>query len=344
MSPTAMLARFSIDADAIVALEGQTPRHATHTHTRVLRTIADFGVIQWMGPNDEAAMWSAIDELSPDQRTLWTKRLHDLYDRNRMHWGDREETTHQVLSMETIAGDFARAVELAIVSDEIATIRGIPLAKGFKGRPDEPEFALPDSVDVCTTVRRMQDLRTRGNFAAGKKRDDVWEQLFALPATLSNDVTVLDRYFLKEVLRANPAKERDHAQWLLRRLARSVQPNSSLRLLCELPGDISEAAARDRLLRRLAPSVDHGNFNSVEAVLAPWPSASAKRPHNRHIRFSCGIAVSTDEGFDRLDQATLQYLEGFTWRVATDRDRIASWSKRERSIVTSLDRLEVRVL
>lgn len=344
MSPTAMLARISIDADAILAIGGQAPRLTMHTHTRILRAITDFGVIRWMGANDDAAMWSAVDQLSADQRTLWTKRLHDLYDSNRMLWGDRDETTHEIFAMETIPSDAARMVDLVVLSEEIALLRGVPATKGFKGRPNEPEFSLVDSVDVCTTIRRMQDLRTRGNFAAGKKRDDVWDQLFALPASLSSDVTVLDRYFLSDVLRANPPKVRDHAQWLLRKLAQSVQPNSTFRILCELPGGLSATDATERLRQRLAHSVDRGNFKSVEAVLAPWPTASASRPHNRHIRFSCGVAVATDEGFDRLDQSTLQYLEGFTWRVATDRDRIASWSKRERSVVTSLNRIQVPII
>ena len=93
--------------------------------------------------------------------------------------------------------------------------------------------------------------------------------------------------------------------------------------------------------KRVAPLIGNGQLRQIEIVLAHWPKRQDNGPHNRHLRFSCGVAVSSDEGFDRLDSRQIQGIDGFSWRGITAASLLGDLAKRENVIATQQPRVVI---
>jgi hypothetical protein len=83
-----LLARVAIDHEALLDFK-DVSRTSINTHRTVTRLLADFAVIELRGPNDQRAVYGAVDQLSTDMKTLWSKLFGGLDTFNRLRLGDR---------------------------------------------------------------------------------------------------------------------------------------------------------------------------------------------------------------------------------------------------------------
>lgn len=353
-----MVARVGIDADSL--LDHRGPDRPSQNNLKGLAVVLDeLGVVQMNGSPDANDLVDAIGQLSPDMQTLWTKTLTGLHTNNRVLDGDRQETMRDICKTTPIPQDIRDSVDLIVLGESARKRQDVPEIAGFgytksskcwctacSTRRGEPELSVSESVAYCDTVKSIRELRERGNFPEGTARQDVWNAVFAPLAKLSSEVTILDRFFLRH------DSGRDHAVWFVKALDREMPPGSNLRLLGEWPPDTdgqqAEAAVRDRLQRL----VGSGNLERVSVTLsAAWDKGPHSRraestkygPHNRRIRFSCGFAVSSEEGFDRLGTKKITGADGFTWKVIRSPERIAEFGRMEAIVTGQPTRLEFRM-
>lgn len=343
-----MIARVAIDSVALLDFKGE-PRRAANTHSGIIEVLDEYGYLDLLGARDAGALFDAIQELNPDLRNLWSQALQDLHTLNRLHVGDRQAAMSDLCIADDLPIELGSLLDLVVVRESLASLRGIPAGTGFARRATEPELSLPDSVRRSSTIKCLRRQRVRGSFAKGESRETVWREVLARPAALSKSATILDRYFLTDLLASKGTPNRDHHAWLLRNLSQAMQQGSSICVLSELPvidkraaGQPPRMAAKDaeRILRRaLGPLVGKGNINECHIILAPWPPRWEDGPHNRHIRFSCGVALCASEGLDYLDRS--QLLSPFTWQAATSADWIGELSLAEQVIRRAKRRFEL---
>lgn len=346
-----MITRVALDSKALLDHKDST-RVAVNTHRSLVQVLESYGFIQLLGPADSAALVRAIKSLPTEMGEIgeyWEKAIVRLMDLNRVHIGSFDRTAGDLCAEEPLPEPLRSLADLVIVSERACSDRAPLRVNGFDKRVGEPEVALADSITQCQTIESARFLRELGNFRADTQRDDIWDEVFAAPAALSTEATLLDRFFLEHVLNGKSRDLRDHVEWLIGKLDESMSDGSTLRLLCGwpvvrgskklFPRNRIEASVR----KRIASCIGDGRLDRIQVILTPWPKRQDGAPHNRHIRFNAGVAISTEEGFDRLDQTAIQGIDGFSWRPITSATLLGDLTTRENVICTHPDRFELQV-
>lgn len=343
-----MIARVALDSEALLDFK-EEPRRAANAQSGLIEVLNEYGYFELLGVPDQTALFDAISRLDPTLSDLWIQALKDLNTLNRVKEGDGRTTMSALCSAEDLPTDLEGLLDLVVIRESLANLRGIPTETGYAKRDLEPEVSLTDSVRRTSTVQGLRNQRSRGSYAKGEAREKVWSEVLEPAAALSTDATILDRFFLTHLL-TNGKGGRDHHDWLLRKLNESMQPGASIRVISELPV-VGNAAAGMRALRMdtgkakqilgdaLAPLFGKGNTTELHIVLAPWLPRWKNGPHNRHIRFSCGVALCTSEGLDYLDQPELP--SPFTWQAATSAHWLGELRSAEGVILQAERRLEL---
>lgn len=334
-----LLARIAIDDEALLDFK-EVNRTSINAHRTLTRVLEEFAVVDWRGDNDELAVHRSITQLSSDMGTLWTKVLDGLHDSNRLLWGERDETMHDILARGDLPSEVRAHLDLVVVSEQAAQQRGIPV-EGYAQQPGEPEISVAESVTNCATIGRVQALRARGIYPTGTSRQVVWDEVFAVVAGFSTEATLLDGFFLAHVLETKTSP-RDHAEWLVRKLDSSLIPGSSLRMFCFLPKGVESDEAERTLQELISPLIGGGNLSHVTVVLAP-EGGGARLPHDRHLRFSCGVAVTSEEGFDRLGTEPIYGVDGFTWNPVLLPEMLGQLAKRESVYLRRSNKVEFQI-
>lgn len=343
-----MIGRIALDSDALLDYQDQS-RGAMNTHRELVDVLTSFGYLQLLGPDDASALFDAIYRLDGEKHALWSKAILALDSLNRVRTGDVNGTTRDVSALEPLPEPLRSAIDLLVVPDRVAQGRQLLTDDGFESRPGEPELTLADSIRHCQTIDKLRRMRQQGNFAQSASRETVWEELFVPLARLSTEATLLDRYFLEHLFKGAKRDGRDHAEWLITSMDRDLAAGSTVRLLCGWPSDrdrnapMDEATLRSRLRDRLGPILGPGRLAGVTVVFARWPSRKRDGPHNRHLRFSCGFAITSQEGFDRLDSTRIVGIDGFTWGAITSEQTLADLQSREDVILKSHPQIEIRL-
>lgn len=347
-----MITRIAIDSDALLEHKGRT-RHALNTQRTLVDVLRSYGLVEFLGVADKDAFFDAVTQLDTAVKEVWEKALVALYDLNRVKVGGEVGTVRHLVAEEPVPKELLALAELIVVRGEVAAQRGLPL-EGYARRGDEPELSVAESALHCNTIKQLREMRERGNFPKGTQRSTIWEAVLAAPVHASTEVTLLEHHFLNHALTRKGAR-RDHLEWLVGALDRMLKPGSTLRILSELPAIrqppetrkppklISPARAEAILRPRIEPLLGAGNLARVEVVLAPWPDRFDERPHNRHLRFSCGVAISASEGFDHLSSPEVAGLDGFTWQAVTSAELLGDLSKREQMILNRGHRVTIQV-
>lgn len=339
-----MIARTAVDAQALAALAKLPQRQVRNVHQDLCDTLLEGAELILTSEDDRLELLAAIRAQPSEIIKEWTEVLKALSRSRRVGIVNPPKPSTSQLLHEGRPLDLADHADVVIVTDELADARGFSSA-GYGKAGDEPELAVVDSISRCDTMRRMRALRELGNFPEGTPRDDIWALVFGPLAKRSSNVTLLDRYLLKDALEGS-RWSRDHAKWLLRRLDGSMRQRAVVRILSELPKewapDVAERLARERLetVVDFARSI---HLDSVEVTLAPLWRPGAPGPHNRHIRFDGWIAIEATEGFDRLGTPRVSGVDGFTWRAVRNAETLAAMQRREQVVSESKGAVRFRI-
>lgn len=342
-----MITRVAIDSQALLDHKDRT-RAAVNTHRSLVQILESYGFIELLGVADSTALVKAIKGLPEEMGELWEKAIVGLMDLNRVCVGSSDKTAGDLCAEEPLPELLRSLADLVVISERASSDRQAIRTNGFEMRGGQPELTLADSITHCQTIKRVRSLRELGNYRETTRRDVIWDDVFDTPARLSNEATLLDQHFLKHLFLGRSRKAWNHVEWLIRMLDGSMVAGSTLRLLCGLPsaGSPPSPFPRSRLesaiQKHIAPILGSGHLAKIELVLAPWPRRYESGPHNRHLRFSTGLAISTDEGFDRLDNHEVRGIDGFSWRGITSAALLGDLATRESVIYNHPDRIELQ--
>jgi len=343
-----MITRSVIDARAIRELLDQSPRASFRSHADVTQVLREHGVLLLTCKEDQDELIGAIKVQRQEVKDLWIETFKALQNTGRYTFSAPPlRAATSALLDESNPRELASGVDMVVVSSDVAQREGFE-EQGFTTPQGAPELVMPEAIRQCTTVKRLVDLRERGNFPEGTPRDSIWSEVLAPLAAVSEEATILDRYLLGDL--SHSRHLRGHVAWLLQRLNRAAPRMRYVRLLAEVPNPW-DPRTRDRMpitsaeldgilrdtVRRLMIEV------TVKVVVAPWAISNEKGPHDRHIRFSCGSAIGVEEGFDRLKDNQVWGLDGLSWKHLVRPEALQGLRKREDYVLGHPDRIELLI-
>lgn len=331
-----MIARIAIDARAMADIADQIPRHAKRRHDELTKFLRDHGVIVFTSKGDLDALVAAL-KASPFAR-LWLTTLKELRDSGRFQtrftpgWNLAEQASLRLPEY------MQERIDLLVIPELLANHKDFDSLGYCTLETGTPIAVLTDSLPQTPIASRISSLRERGHFPYGASREDVWHRVLEPLAVYSREVTVLDRYLLARI---HDRRELGHVQWLLEKLTDTVPKGARIRVLAE------HKSAGYRNSDPRTPYRDFFNHLSlppqveVQVAVCPWGGKNGKGPHDRHIRFSSGSAISANAGFDRLRYQTIREKDGFQWTFHRTPETLDEFRQREDFVLDHTERLEI---
>jgi hypothetical protein len=178
-----MLARFALDPDAVLgAKDGE--------HKRLLREWPRFGVLIYNSSAFEMSeLASAVEKLPQSARTLWKQVLRRAWLRP-----CREPWTG-VLELDNNPGSLAgveKEIDLLCLDETRMAVLREELQRGT------PSVELSDlqGFDNSEAFERAHELSQKRT--GGMSVQKLWQERFALPASLARNITIVDRFALAD--------------------------------------------------------------------------------------------------------------------------------------------------
>ncbi|MDO5676808.1 MAG: hypothetical protein Q4G35_04790 [Propionibacteriaceae bacterium] len=329
----------AIDARALGELLDQSPRMRMALHRILTNLLLQHSQLVWSDQADTNELVQALRrQADPDVGRLWAETLKALERSGRMRTlrPGLDLTTGQACDSDPLASELADALDLVVVSSSVLDKKGLG-ATGYGQMPGEPELAALEAVDSCDSVRKVRALHAGGGFPSGTDRETVWRTVMLPLARASREVTLFDRYLLERF--GQGSYRANHVSWLIERLDQACAPNSTVRLLCAL-NDSHERGTIGSDFEREVIRAPLKNM-TVKLVMAPWKAGHGDRgAHNRHLRFSCGMGLAIEEGFDRFGSARISGPDGFALNPLTTADALTRRCDLEEYVTGHPDRAE----
>lgn len=271
---------------------------------------------------------AAVDALDEPDRDAWRDLLIYL-ERHQRLWNVPEPKAPACLDDASTPSD----VECLVPIYGGSHLAVLPIAKdsafGLSARtPSAPagkhEAVRSLSLPQAERFKRLVALERRRFHAHRARRDELFNDVLKGLARYSREIVVADRYLFNELFhrgRRIETTESEAVGWLLDQFGRWCLPETKVILVGGFaekgqPGDLQQAADLvNRAWRR-----QWGNVAEVEVRGTDWREYKyhEQLQHDRHITFSCGLAVGFAAGLDRLRKPALWDPQSTWWFYVSD--------------------------
>jgi hypothetical protein len=178
-----MLARFALDPDAVKsASDGE--------HKRLLREWMNYGVLVYDSPSFEASeLASTVESLPTASKTLWKQILRRTWLRpSQVPWSGVLGLDDNPQALSAVEKDLdllcLEETRLEILREELC--RGAPAV----------ELGDLREIDNTAAFERAHELAQKRT--GGMTVQKLWQERFALPASLARNITIVDRFALAD--------------------------------------------------------------------------------------------------------------------------------------------------
>ncbi|MBY0287277.1 MAG: hypothetical protein K2X52_09015 [Mycobacteriaceae bacterium] len=244
-----------------------------------------------------------------------------------------QESISSIDSVASLRRIWNNHVELAVLGQRAAELIGVPEDEGVTtDLGSNIEIARMFGVPLAKTFTSLQELADTAVVPQGGSRDAFWTTVLSPIAAMSTAVTVLDSYLFGELWWrgvSSRVAHPEHLIWLLEKLDETMRPRSEVELIASIDPSRRNAhtlEATAELIRDFWRRRPPGRIARVRLV---GSSNSRDFPHDRHIRFNTGIAITFDAGLDRLRRQTVEDPNGMAWGHKWHRQAIETLKERE---------------
>jgi hypothetical protein len=325
-----VIARIGLDPSSLADLQVVDDTEATSAlHDHLLTALKVHGAVFLGSGADAAGLSLEIRALDPELRKRWGVVLGSLNSSRRLvrRRPPLARPMAQVQGLAELRDAWRDEVEVVVLDRTRAQEFGVPGSLGHIADNDSAlEISTIRGARQTEAFEQARSLAERANHPCGTRRDDFWREVLAPLAHLSNEAVILDRYLFHRLLekqaRGGSGGE-EHVCWLLEHLDRDMPAGSTVTLIAhnEAPQDRRRTSAPHLVTASdIATLVDRlwlpratGSLELVKVVLSPWRQRGQLLPHDRHIRFNVGAAVTFTQGLDRLATPTIEEPEGLNW-------------------------------
>lgn len=310
-----MIVRFAIDTDALGMDDTSAPvRRACHE--RVIKLWTDLGVLVYAGGSKlrDSDLVTAIRELPQDVRKRWQAALKS----NRATPGP---PSWQGLALVEETADLDGLQQLLQVA-YLHEVRGglLGIADGDAAKMvGAIEIVRFDCADQSETFRKAADL-CQSHIAEGEAVSDVWRTRFQALAQHTRNITVVDRYAVKQVAdrvwATGPACGHSGLRRLLTELDGVHVGSRGVTCFSAWDGD------RDHIRRcvgDVAGLMRRGGLRELRLFMATDRDFGAIA-HDRFIRFDNSVC-EVGTGLDVLDGQSVRRTSTFTMKRAGSASR-----------------------
>lgn len=307
-----MIAQISVDSRALS--EPSDVGDRLDAHARLTREFLRFAALRLLGPEDETELRIQF-HADPEVGEMWKRLFKDLGDVNRLlrdpaHM--RSETMREWCDRGELPEDIRDLVDLVVASER---------AEWNHPGDGLPELATAKRFDLSHTLHRIRELADEMTYEKGTPRDVIWKERWAPLARLSTEVNICDPYLFGE--KAFDPKKRDrirHVTWLLDRLHDVLPGGATVRLFTARGSydmkDVGDHLSRSRFCRERPGALHIFIWKERNRRRSQERTESSEEdliwgPHDRHIRFSCGVATDVPAGFDKLRNPQIVAEQGY---------------------------------
>lgn len=336
-----MIARVALDPSSLVDLQVVDDEEATSAlHDLLLTALSVHGAVVLGTPADAYGLMKEVKAQSQEVRKHWDVVLGSLSSSRRLirRTPPCARPIAQIRLLEELRDQWRDQVEVVVVDRARAVEFGVA---GSPGHIEDASAALEISTArgarLTVAMEQARRLAERANQPCGTGRDDFWSGVLAPLARLSNEAVILDRYLFHKLLAkptAGGSGAEEHVCWLLECLDRDMPAGSKVTLIAhdEAPqdrgrsGPIPRVNASDiaALIERFWLYRPAGGLGLVEVVIAPWRQRRRLLPHDRHVRFNVGAAVTFAQGLDRLATPKIEEPDGLNWHYRQGASAVGS--------------------
>jgi hypothetical protein len=325
-----VIARIALDPSSLADLQVVDDEEATSAlHDLLLMALTVHGAVVLGSPADAAGLVREVKAQSQHVRKCWEVVLSSLSSSRRLvrRTPPCTRPMSQIHRLEELCDEWHEQVEVVVVEWTRAEEFGVARSPGHIADAGSAlEISTARAMRQTEAMDQARILAERANHPCGTVRDDFWSEVLAPLARLSNEAVVLDRYLFQRLLKGQAGRGsggNEHVCWLLDCLDRNMPRGSRVTLIAHdeapqdrrLPGPPPRvnASAIAALIERSWSNRAGGNLDLIEVVVAPWRQGRQLLPHDRHIRFNIGAAVTFTQGLDRLATRTIEEPDGLNW-------------------------------
>ncbi|MBL7253863.1 hypothetical protein [Paractinoplanes lichenicola] len=284
---------------------------ADDLHRAAAENIAKHGRIVVGSDQEAKELVGAIlrhGKLSPSARAVWQAVLVELRKQNR--WTIRTPAAAALASIsapDDLRRHWGSDTDVAVVAPETRTVLNAVAA---------PDVATAETFVHSPALRRIRDLAEDATAEYGSPREQFWTDVLKPLATGALQVTLLDRYLFKALWDLDAGRHwtrrwrGEHLSWLLERIQAVSSPGAEIRLVGMADKSYPEHDAESTAAALRAIWAPRGVRATVTLAT---PAKVSDFPHDRHIRFSTGGAVTLGAGFDRLQPERIADEDGLSW-------------------------------
>lgn len=334
-----MLARIAIDPEALA--DPITPISLTKVlHNNLLEMIAAHGYIVFANNEEAQAFIKAIrnhKSLPPGMVEKWATFLPELYKQGRMSLisptGDNPIS--RLRELDELQQGWKGNLDVAVLCAANAAAIGISDEDGIlDDTTSHVELATFGATPHTRTVARYRELADTAVVPYKAPRDQFWNDVLRPVATASKKATILDGYLLTSLWNNEDKLPRsrswgpEHVAWMLDHLDSTMKRGAEVELICAYePHKLHfDAEASADIIRDWWVPAAPGRLAKVTVTLIERQKGFT---HDRHIRFSTGVAITVPAGFDRLRSPNLWDQDGMAWAYKWRRDAINGLRERE---------------
>ncbi len=334
-----MLARLAIDPEALV--DTGLPVSLTKVlHNNLLEAIAAHGYLVFANNEEAAAFVQAIRKhksLPPGMADKWATFLPELLKQGRMSpiAPPGENPISHVRELGELQQGWKGNLDVAVLCNANATAIGISDDDGILDDTNSHvELATFGATPHTRAVAHYRELAETAVLPYNADRDTFWNDVLRPVATASKRATILDGYLLTSLWNKEDNLPRsrswvtEHVAWMLDHLDSIMRAGSEVELICAYePHKLHyNADASADLIRDWWGPTSAGRLSKVTLTLIERQKGFT---HDRHIRFSTGVAITVAAGFDRLRSPRVGDEDGMAWAYKWRRDAISGLRDRE---------------
>ena len=329
-SPPRVLIPVSVDPGAL--LDHPTARDGL-VHRQAVKCLEDHAILA-VGNHDGDALLDAIAQLDHDSRTKWDKLIKGLTATNRLDRSILGPTrVEDLLAHLGESTKFAELIRVLVASEAAAEAHQVDYATGYR-TVNGTDVVLAATIDKAPS---LVDAAALGPFPPNTDRAVISERLLQPVAARSGCATVMDPHLFDHVVGTARPPKRDHLEWLVATLARSLPVGSTLALVGDLPNgrrqDDNQYLTNDLAKQAIEAAVHSGLASrrapiTVDVALVHAP-ARGVRMLNRYMLFDCGFAYEVTHDLPQLGTPRTLGPENVTFRRLSaseteDAKRVAS--------------------
>lgn len=334
-----MYARVAIAPDAICEPIAP-PAFAKAQYAAILEALNANGSLQFASRDDAKRFAASVRQSSalPDgvsQKLV--AALVELGKLGRVDFGESAGTRPlaSYQQVEALKQEWSGRVEVAVFDQSGAATLGIPDDEGVIEVSEDLEVARLFALSATRAFSHLRVVADTGHLVHDSPRDVFWRDVLRPLARSSKVVTVVDQYLLgglwhRSDRRPNSYRWRpEHVVWLLENLDRTAPPGAQVELLTVVEDSDARSQKAEAAAQLVREFWNRSHGGRLDRVRLSVVGTRRGFPHDRHIRFSSGAAITVDAGLDRLREPRIWDQSGMAWGYKWRKEALTPLRDRE---------------